>query len=113
MECSSNNVIQIGQGAADLGRTFWSFRYPHELVQDPRISANDKRAVLSTWASDEYAVESLPTLRHLPGTPFPVTFSSIMDARLHLDRVEGWQGDDPPPSPHRMRPNRVPVSEAA
>jgi len=113
MECCSNNVIQIGQGAAELGRIFWSFRYPHELVQNPHMSANEKRAILSTWASDEHSVESFPTLRHLPGTPFPVTFSSIMDARFQLDRDEGWQDDDPPPSPHRMRRSPIPIREAA
>jgi hypothetical protein len=62
------------------------YTFPHEVVEDPSLGTDQKRAILSEWASDASAVESFPTLRHLPGTPFPVTLSSIMDARLHLDR---------------------------
>lgn len=105
MESNSNNVIPIGQGAVNLGRTFWNFRYPHEVVQDPNLGLEHKRAILAAWASDEHAVESFPTLRHLPGTPFPVPFSAVMDARLRLDRT-GWEeesDDEPPPAPQRLR----------
>ena len=63
------------------------------------MDMDEKRAILSAWASDAHAVESLPTLRHLPGTPFPVTFSSIMDARIALDKFSGVNDDDPPPGP--------------
>ncbi len=99
-----DNVIAIEQGAANLGRSFWGFRYPHEVVRDCSMSVDEKRAILAAWASDEHAVESLPTLRHLPGTPFPVTFSSIMDARIKLDRLFGFDNDDEPPSgPHPAR----------
>lgn len=116
MENRSDNVISIGQGASELGRIFWSFRYPHEVVGDSQMSVDEKRAILAAWASDKHAVESFPSLRHLPGTPFPVTFSSIMDARLQLDKMDGLQDDDPPPTPpHRMRMHRaqIPVREAA
>ena len=108
---NSNNVVSIGQGAANLGRLFWSFRYPHQVVSDPNMGLDEKRAVLAAWASDEHAVESLPTLRHLPGTPFPVTFSAIMDARAQLDRMVGADDDEPPPpSPgaiKRLRARRL------
>ncbi|HZQ40495.1 MAG TPA: hypothetical protein VFA87_06870 [Rhizomicrobium sp.] len=81
-----------------------SISYPHQVVNDPDIALEDKRAILSAWASDRYAVESLPALRHLPGTPFPVTFSSIMDARALLDRLSGANDDDPPrPRPMAKR----------
>lgn len=116
MENRSHNVITIGQAASELGHMFWNFRYPHEVVGDSQMSVDQKRAVLAAWASDEHAVESFPTLRHLPGTPFPVTFSSVMDARLQLDKMYGLQDDDPPPtSPHRMRMHQaqIPVQEAA
>ena len=94
-----NNVISIGQGAANLGRTFWTFSYPHQVVTDPKMGIDEKRAILAAWASDEHAVESFPTLRHLPGTPFPVTFSSIMDAMTRLDRMgSDREDDDPPPT---------------
>lgn len=110
-----DNVISIGQGASNLNRAFWSFSYPHQVVSDANMDLDEKRAILSAWASDVHAVESLPTLRHLPGTPFPVTFSSIMDARIALDRLSGVNDDDPPPRPvlgKRLRA-REPLREAA
>ena len=107
------NVVSIGQGAASLGRTFWRFQYPHQIVSDPNLGLDEKRAILSAWASDEYAVESFPTLRHLPGTPFPVTFSSIMDARLQLDRATNSEDDDPEPPHGAARQLREVMGEAA
>jgi hypothetical protein len=62
------------------------FTFPHEVVEDPSLSVAEKRAILSEWASDASAIESFPTLRLLPGTSFPVTFSAVMDARYQLDR---------------------------
>ena len=103
-----NNVVSIGQGAASLGRLFWSFRYPHQVVSDPNMDVEEKRAILAAWASDVHAVESLPTFRHLPGTPFPVTFSAIMDARAQLDRMAGADDDEPPPpSPGAIKSSRA------
>lgn len=63
-----------------------SFSFPHEVVDDPSLSIAEKQSILSEWASDACAVPSFPTLRWLPGTTFPVTFSAIMDARQQLDR---------------------------
>src|SRR5690348_11914344 len=62
------------------------YTFPHEVVEDPSLGVEQKKALLSEWASDACAVEDFPTLRRLPGTPFPVTLSAVMDARLHLDR---------------------------
>lgn len=62
--------------------------FPHEILDRADLSRRHKREILSAWASDANTVESMPTLRHLPGTPFPVLFSSIMDARERLDREE-------------------------
>ena len=81
-----NNVITIDREALESNRLRRGFNYPHQVVMDPNIKATEKRAILSAWASDKHAVKSFPTLRHLPGTPFPVTFSSIMDALASLDR---------------------------
>jgi hypothetical protein len=94
---NSNNVVSIGRGAAKLRRLFWSFSDPHQIVSDPNMGLDEKRAILAAWASDVHAIESLPTLRHLPGTPFPVAFSAIMDARARLDKVANAHDDEPPP----------------
>lgn len=97
----NGKVISIRQGAANLNRPFWSFNYPHQVVSDAELGPEEKRAILSAWASDEHAVESLPTLRHLPGTPFPVTFTSIMAAMVALEKITGADCGDPslPPAP--------------
>lgn len=72
-----------------------SFSFPHEVIADPSLSHGEKRAILAEWASDACAVESFPTLRWLPGTTFPVTFSAVMDARQILDRHMAAQESSP------------------
>lgn len=72
----------------------WTFSFPHEVVDDPSLGFDQKRAILAQWASDACAVESLPTLRLLPGTTFPVTYSSIMDARARLEGLAPHNDDD-------------------
>jgi hypothetical protein len=62
------------------------FSFPHEVIDDPSLSSAQKRAILCEWVSDACAVPSCPTLRLLPGTTFPVTFSAAMDALQQLDR---------------------------
>ena len=37
------------------------------VLKDPRLSSDEKRAILSAWASDMYEVESSPMLRMVPG----------------------------------------------
>jgi hypothetical protein len=76
----------VRRGAATPGASSWcNFAFPHETVDDLSLSVSQKRAILSEWASDVCSIKSFPTLRLLPGTNFPVTFSSIMDARSYLD----------------------------
>ena len=109
MENASNIVFLKRRILENLsGPVSWS--YPHQVVNDPALKLEEKRTILAAWASDAHAVESLPVLRRLPGTPFPVTFSSIMDAMARLDRME--EDDDPPP-PAEMKAGRSPPQEAA
>jgi hypothetical protein len=56
-----------------------------EVVNDPDMTIQEKRAILASWASDACAVEAAPELRHRPGTPV-VRFDDIMDALKCLDR---------------------------
>ena len=64
-----------------------TFTLPLEVVEDPSLSVAEKRVILAEWESDFSAVKSWPTLRRLRGTTFPVTFSSIVDARQRLDEL--------------------------
>jgi len=61
------------------------FKDPDEVLKDETLDLHEKRAILSSWASDACAVESIPALRHPPGAERPVTFDQIMDALCKLD----------------------------
>ena len=61
-----------------------AFSHPLDVVRDSDLTLYEKRAILSSWASDACAVEDVPELRH----PFPaatVKFDDIMDALRALD----------------------------
>jgi len=77
-----------------------AFAHPAEVINDPDLTLNEKRAILASWASDACAVEAAPTLRHPPGGR-TIQFDEIMDALRTLDR----QADvfDKPPPHYRRR----------
>jgi hypothetical protein len=54
-------------------------------LSDTALSRSEKRAILSSWASDANAVESKPWLRLRPGTAHPVSLAAILDALQRLD----------------------------
>ena len=47
------------------------FEHPREVLADPDLTVNEKRAILASWASDACAVEAAPALRCAPGGPLP------------------------------------------
>ena len=61
------------------------FDHPRDVLNDPDLTREEKRAILSSWASDACAVEEMPSLRHPPGAKAPVTFDEIVDALRSLD----------------------------
>ena len=61
------------------------YGHPNEVLRDPDLTLNEKRAVLASWASDACAVEAAPALRVPPGGR-PVRFDDILDALRELDR---------------------------
>jgi len=63
------------------------FTIPDDVLKDPDLSPDEKREILSSWASDASAVEDEPTLRWLLGTPEPVPFAEVRDALARLDRL--------------------------
>lgn len=64
------------------------FSHPRDVLKDPMLDAQEKRAVLSSWASDASAVQDEPTLRWLLGTPEPVPLDDVREALQRLDRWE-------------------------
>jgi hypothetical protein len=80
-----------------------AFAHPSEVVRDPDLTLNEKRAILASWASDACALEAAPELRETPGGS-RVRFDAIMDALRDLDR----QASDAMPGAARtMRKRRL------
>ena len=68
-----------------------AFRTPLDVVNDPDMTGQEKRAILASWASDVCAVEAAPDLRMpIPGAL--VRFDDIMDA---LKRLDGEAAEQP------------------
>ena len=69
------------------------FDHPRDVLSDPDLTREEKRAILSSWASDACAVDSAPHLRRPPGAAAAIAFDEIVEALHALD-------DDPtPPRP--------------
>jgi len=66
---------------------------PDDVLNDRQLSDAEKRIVLSSWASDIYAVESCPALRDIPGIGHSIRLADILSALRRL----GSEEDDPPP----------------
>ncbi len=62
-----------------------AFAHPADVVNDPDLTLNEKRAILASWASDACAVEAAPDLRVGPQGS-PVRFDDIMEALRMLDK---------------------------
>jgi hypothetical protein len=63
-----------------------AFEHPSNVVHDPDLTLNEKRAILASWASDACAIDAAPTLRRAPGGKRPVLFDDVMDALRALDQ---------------------------
>jgi hypothetical protein len=61
-----------------------AFSHPMDVVRDTDLTLYEKRAILSSWASDACAVEDFPEFRQPTGAA-PVKFDDIMDALRGLD----------------------------
>ena len=69
-----------------LLRLAQAFEHPLNVVQDPDLTLNEKRAILASWASDACAVEAVPVLRQAPGGSRAVPVDDILDAPRALDK---------------------------
>ena len=61
------------------------YAHPRDVVADPTLSINEKRAILASWASDAASVASNPALRELPGSSKTVTIDEVLEALATLD----------------------------
>jgi hypothetical protein len=72
-----------------------AFDHPRDVVNDPELTLNEKRAILASWASDACAVEATPALRRAPGGKHSVTIDEILDALRGLDKESQARAVDP------------------
>src|SRR5512146_1829602 len=63
-----------------------AFAHPMDVVRDPDLTLNEKRAILASWASDACAPEAAPHLLCAPGGKQPVLFDDVMEALRTLDK---------------------------
>ena len=61
-----------------------AFDHPSQVVSDPDLTLNEKRAILASWASDACAVEAAHEFRANTRGAL-VKFDDIMDALRSLD----------------------------
>jgi hypothetical protein len=76
-----------------------AFAHPMDVVRDPDLTLNEKRAILASWASDACAPEAAPELR-MNASGNVVRWDDIMDALRVLDREADAYGK---PLPHYKR----------
>jgi len=80
------------------------FTHPDDVLKDGTLDIQEKRAILSAWASDACAVASVPALRRPPETEQAISFDQIMDALCKLDDTSR---PIPLDSGHRRAPVRL------
>ncbi|WP_175068426.1 hypothetical protein [Bradyrhizobium uaiense] len=79
------------------------YNSPGDVLNDAQLSTDEKRVILSSWASDMYVVESQPTHRKVPGIQHRLRLADILAALKWLDDEE----DPPPRGGMAMRPPRL------
>ncbi|AVA24827.1 hypothetical protein [Rhizobium sp. NXC24] len=79
--------------AAHLLHPAKHFDHPRDVLASPDIGKEEKRAILASWASDIFAIESIPALRLYPGADKEVSYDEIMEALKALDEDDQRAGD--------------------
>ena len=69
-----------------LSRPALGFERPDDVLKDADLPPTEKRAILSSWASDACAVEGRPYLRAMPGADHAVPLLEVQEALRRLDR---------------------------
>jgi hypothetical protein len=72
------------------------FEHPNDVLGAAHLSEQEKRAILASWASDQFAVESIPALRHYPGSTGAVSLADVLAALKSLDADDGAEHRTPP-----------------
>jgi hypothetical protein len=79
------------------------FQRPDEVLADPWMSSDEKRALLASWASDAHAVPGLPSMRQLEDGSL-VDVDEILRALKALDASDGPDAFAPQPTGLSRKP---------
>ena len=63
LKIDGGDLEQNNEGSFDLDDLLHpaqAFSHPTDVVNDPDLTLNEKRAILASWASDACAIESVP-----------------------------------------------------
>ncbi|MBM7484834.1 hypothetical protein JOE52_003816 [Bradyrhizobium canariense] len=97
MNTNSGNLNPLFHPAVHYGS-------PADVLNAKELSTPEKRIILSSWASDMYAVECCPAFREIPGMNHTIRLADILAA---LRRLDGDNDDDPPRGGVPMRLRRL------
>lgn len=73
---------------ADLLHPAQAFKHPRDVLGDADLTLNEKRAILTSWASDMRAVEVSPA-HSPPGARQAVSADEVLQALRSLDHAVG------------------------
>ncbi|RDJ02968.1 hypothetical protein [Rhizobium grahamii] len=82
------------------------YDHPRDVL-DTALDSSEKRAILASWASDLFAIDSRPELRRPPGVREPIRCQDILDALKALDGCKAPAAGTPE-VPHHHRSLRRP-----
>ncbi len=106
---NSQNGVVAALSAEHLLHPAKHFGHPRDVLAADDIGIDEKRATLASWASDIFAIESIPALRLYPGAEKAVSYDEIIEALKTLDkhgRQTGEQGASSSSSIDRTRRRR-------
>ena len=81
-----------------------AFDHPDDVVRDPDLTLNEKRAILASWASDACAVESAPSFRQIRNGKL-IGFDEVIAALRALD-AEATKANMKTQNPFKRRLSR-------
>ncbi len=95
-ESISNSIPEEATAAISTGHLLHPtkhFGHPCDVLAADDIGDDEKRAILASWASDIFAIESIPALRLYPGTDKAVSYDEIIEALKTLDQRDAQAGE--------------------
>lgn len=90
LENSNPEKAAAAISAAHLLHPAKHFEHPRDVLAADDLGKDEKRAILASWASDIFAIESIPALRLYPGTEQAVSYDELIEALKTLDQSD-WQ----------------------